>query len=105
MGLYVRLRCINQSTIRREISNANRTATYTHGRKLMVSCIPVKPVLASKSSLSPTVIFVTDRSNAMVLMWFSVACFGVRVSVMFHLMFVHYTLVRFWLLTGLLLRG
>ena len=24
-------------------------------------------------------------------MWFSVACFGVRVSVMFHLMFVHYT--------------
>ena len=25
------------------------------------------------------------------LMKFSVACFGVRVSVMFHLMFVHYT--------------
>ena len=24
-------------------------------------------------------------------MWFSVACFGVRVSVMFHLMFDHYT--------------
>ena len=23
--------------------------------------------------------------------WFSVACFGVRVSLMFHLMFVHYT--------------
>ena len=34
----------------------------------------------------------TDRSKAVVLMWFSVACFGVRVSVMFHLMFVHYTL-------------
>ena len=26
----------------------------------------------------------------------SVACFGVRVSVMFHLMFVHYTLSSFW---------
>ena len=24
-------------------------------------------------------------------MWFSVVCFGVRVSVMFHLMFVHFT--------------
>ena len=36
-------------------------------------------------------------------MWFSVACFGVRVSVMFHLMFVHYTLVRFGLLGGHLL--
>ena len=35
--------------------------------------------------------FVTDRSKAVVLTWFSVACFGVRVSVMFHLMFVHYT--------------
>ena len=35
--------------------------------------------------------FVTDRSKAAVLTWFSVACFGVRVSVMFHLMFVHYT--------------
>ena len=23
--------------------------------------------------------------------WFSVACFGVRVSMIFHLMFVHYT--------------
>ena len=56
-----------------------------------VSCVPVKPVLASKSSFSPTVIFVTDRSKAMVLMWFFVACFGVSVSVMFHLMFVHYT--------------
>ena len=36
-------------------------------------------------------------------MWFSVACFGVRLSVMFHLMFVHFTLVRFWLLSGHLL--
>ena len=35
--------------------------------------------------------FVTDRSKAVVLTWFSVSCFGVRVSVMFHLMFVHYT--------------
>ena len=41
----------------------------------------------------------------------SVACFGVRISVMFHLikykveflMFVHYTLVRFGLLSGHLL--
>ena len=30
------------------------------------------------------------------MMWFSVACFGVRVSVMFHLMFVHYTLSSVW---------
>ena len=27
---------------------------------------------------------------------YSVACFGVRVSVMFHLMFVHYTLSSVW---------
>ena len=48
--------------------------------------------------------FVTDRSKAVVLTWFSVACFGVRVSVMFHLMFAHYTfssvLVAEWLPFG-----
>ena len=33
----------------------------------------------------------------------SVACFGVRVSVMFHLMFVHYTFSSFRLLSGHLL--
>ena len=29
-------------------------------------------------------------------MWFSVACFGCRVSVMFHLIFVHYTFSSIW---------
>ena len=29
-------------------------------------------------------------------MWLSVACYGVRVSVMFHLMFVHYTFSSVW---------
>ena len=46
---------------------------------------------AHKTSLSPPPPpqeFVTDRSKAVVLAWFSVACFGVRVLVMFHLMFV-----------------
>ena len=33
----------------------------------------------------------------------SVACFGVIVSVMFHLMFVHYTFSSFGLLSGHLL--
>ena len=33
----------------------------------------------------------------------SVACFSVRVSVMFQLMFIYYTLVRFGLLSGHLL--
>ena len=33
----------------------------------------------------------------------SVSCFGVRVSVMFDFMFVHYTLVQFGLLSGHLL--
>ena len=40
--------------------------------------------------------FITDRSKAVFLMWFSVACFGVRVLVMFHLRFVHYTLSSVW---------
>ena len=31
----------------------------------------------------------TDRSKAVVLLWFSVTCFGVRVSMTFHLMCVH----------------
>ena len=32
----------------------------------------------------------TDRSKAVFILWFSVACFGVRVSVTFHFnMFVH----------------
>ena len=33
--------------------------------------------------------FITDRSKVVVLLWFSVACFGVRVSVTFHLTCVH----------------
>ena len=33
--------------------------------------------------------FIIDRSKAVVLLWFSVACFGVRVSVTFHLTRVH----------------
>ena len=33
----------------------------------------------------------------------SVSCSGVRVSVMFYIMFVHYTLVQFGLLSGHLL--
>ena len=33
----------------------------------------------------------------------SVSCFGVRVSVMFHFMFVHYTFISVWLLSGHLL--
>ena len=36
-----------------------------------------------------TQLFITDRSKAVVLLLFSVACFGVRVSVTFHLMCVH----------------
>ena len=48
--------------------------------------------------------FVTDRSNAVFLTWLSVACFGVRGMVMFHLMFVQYTfssfLVAEWLPFG-----
>ena len=36
-------------------------------------------------------------------MWFSVACFGVRVSVMFHLIFVHYTFSSFFVADGHLL--
>ena len=33
----------------------------------------------------------------------SVSCFGVRVSLMFHFMFVHYTFVKFGFLSGHLL--
>ena len=40
------------------------------------------------------------RSKAVVLLWFFVACFGVRVSVAFHVMCVHIILVRFGLLSG-----
>ena len=37
------------------------------------------------------------------MLWFSVACFGVRVSVTFHLSCVHIILIRFGLLSGHLL--
>ena len=33
----------------------------------------------------------------------SVSCFGVRVSVMFYFMFVHYTFSSVWMLSGHLL--
>ena len=48
-----------------------------------------------KISLSPSN-FITDCSNAVVLVKFSVACSGVRGLVMFHLMFVHYTFSSVW---------
>ena len=39
---------------------------------------------------------ITDRSKAVVLLWFSVACFGVRVSVTFHLTCVHNIFNSVW---------
>ena len=33
--------------------------------------------------------FISDRSNAVVLLWFFVAFFGVRLLMTFHLMFIH----------------
>ena len=44
----------------------------------------------------PPSYFITDRSMVVALMWSSVACFGDSVSVMFHLMFVHYTFSSVW---------
>ena len=35
-------------------------------------------------------------AKAVVLLWFSVACFGVRVSVTFHLIFVNIILSSVW---------
>ena len=46
--------------------------------------------------------FITDHSKAVALMLFSVACSllpVLGVSVTFHLMFVHYTFIRFGLLS------
>ena len=42
----------------------------------------------------------TDRSKAVVLFWFSDACFGVRVSVTFHIMCVHIMFISVCLLSG-----
>ena len=40
--------------------------------------------------------FITANSNAVVLLWFFVACFGVRVSVTFHLTCVHIIFRSVW---------
>ena len=58
-----------------------------------------------KIVLPPPQEFVTERPKAVVLMWFSVACFGISVSVRFHLMFVIILLDQVWLLSGHLLRN
>ena len=34
-------------------------------------------------------LFIADRSKVVILLWFSVTCFGVRVSMTFHLTCVH----------------
>ena len=39
---------------------------------------------------------INGRSKAVALLWFSVACFGVRVSWTFHLMCVHIILSSVW---------
>ena len=46
-----------------------------------------KSKFSQLSVLSGPQLFITDRSNAVVLLSFSVACFDVRVSVMFHIIF------------------
>ena len=43
----------------------------------------------------PHKLFITGHSKAVFLLWFYVAVFGVRVSVTFHLTFLHIILVRF----------
>ena len=50
---------------------------------------------ARKTSLSPQ-LFITDRSTAVVLFWFSVAGLGIRDSVTFHLTCVHITFSSVW---------
>ena len=57
--------------------------------------VPLQKLMAT---LAPY--FITDRSKAVIRLWFYVSCFGGRVSVMFHLMCVHIILVRFGLLSG-----
>ena len=52
-------------------------------------------------NLKPPQLFITDFSKAVVLLLFYVAYFSLRVSLTFHLLFVHVTLVRFRLLSGL----
>ena len=47
------------------------------------------------TSLSPPQLFITDRSNAVVMMW-SLLAVLVSDLVMFHLMFVHYTFSSVW---------
>ena len=46
-------------------------------------------------SLSPQ-LFITDHSKAVVLLWFSVACFGVRVLVTLHIMCAHIVFSSVW---------
>ena len=53
-----------------------------------------------KTNVISPQIFITDRSNAVGLLLFSVACFSVRASVTFQLIFVYIILVRFRLLNG-----
>ena len=40
--------------------------------------------------------FITDRFKAVVLLWFSVVCFGVRVSLTFHLRCVYIIFSSVW---------
>ena len=74
--------------------------------KCFVPLQKLRASLAPKRCLShpppPPQYFITERSEAEVLLWFSVACFGVRVSVTFHFtrMCVHIILVPFRLLSG-----
>ena len=62
----------------------------------------IAPVPVHCFSIIP-ITFNIDRSKAVALLWFYVACFGVRDSVTFHLKCVHIILLRFRLLSGHLL--
>ena len=61
------------------------TTSETEGEVVYVKLVEVPPQE-----------FITDRSKAVVLLWISVACFGVRVSVTFHLTCVHFIFCPVW---------
>ena len=64
----------------------------------LIALVPVHCFLITfrKTSLSPQH-FINDRFKVVALMWFSVACFSVRIPEMFYLMFVHYPFKSDWM--------
>ena len=82
------------SLLYRDVSVMGRTATNVKNiAKTGTTATDVRPIYYSKMNIYS---INSEKGMYLIINSVSVSCFGVRISVMFHFMFVHYTFGLVW---------